>query len=407
MDLNTADSLHSLQSQGLAEPWNFQGRAGYRLKPTHAAQVARLLYWAQESNRKIAASVQGALLMPEPLWLDCSQLKAIRKYPVDDFIIQVEAGIRYGELSQQLASNWQTLPLTYPVDKPIGDILAQDEPSLETGLRGYPRDFVLKTEIATPDGNLTISGADVVKNATGYDLAKLYVGGQHTFGVITAVTFKLLPLPQNHRQYLYTLPSLHEAYTLAEKLLASSLPLSICEIFQQDGAWRLFIEICGEDWTLVECQASLAQLSQHAWQGLTEATVATVKTHLQSWNTNETVLEIALPISRCAIFASTLSQQSTFANTSMQIRPAAGLIYIRASIFPSPALRYLKFEAQQAGGFVQIRQIAKSDVANFADALALFEEMNLPEDPTVRGLLKALKKGYDPNGILFTPSLPI
>lgn len=412
MDLKTQDSIASLQAQGLAEVWHIQGKPGYRLVPKTAEQVAHLLHWTQEQNQKIALTLQNAALLSEPYWLDMSNLHAIRQYPVDDFIIQVETGITYGALRKQLATHWQSLPLWYPDEKSLGDIVAQDEPALETGLRGYPRDMVLKTEIATPDGQVTISGADVVKNVTGYDLAKLYVGGQHSFGVLTSVTLKLSPLPSNHRQWLYTSASSQEACALAERLLSSPLPLNVCEIFQHDPAWRILIEIAGEDWTLVEYQPLLNALSAQfssaqVPEALDEETGRALKHQLQTWASEETLVELALPISKLAAFTQPLTRQPAFSGMRIQLRPAAGLVYISAPLFPSGSLRYLQTEAIQHQGFMQLRQIARTDVANFYEALALYEEFNLPADPSIRCLLKTLKKSYDPSGILFTPTLPL
>jgi FAD/FMN-containing dehydrogenase len=407
MDLKAPDSLRLLHAQSLAEAWTIQGRASHRLTPKTANQVSQLLHWAQEHQQKVALTPQHAGLLPDPYWLDVSNLQGIRQYPVDDFVIEVETGTTVGALRKQLAINWQTLPLSYPDDRTIGEILAQDEPSLETGLRGYPRDMVLKTEIVTPDGQLTISGADVVKNVTGYDLGKLYVGSQHAFGVLTSVTLKLAPLPTMHRQWLYSPSSLQEACSLADRLLASNLPLSVCEIFQQGNQWHLLIEIAGEDWTLVEYRSTLNTISAQSPQPLDEETGHALKSQLQTWPPEETMVEIALPLAHGMAFALGIARQSAFSGMRLQLRPAAGLLYLSAPLFPSAALHYLKAEVAQTQGFIQIRQIARADAANFSEALALYGEFNLPAAPSIRRLLKDLKKGYDPSGILFTPTLPL
>jgi glycolate oxidase FAD binding subunit len=46
------------------------------------------------------------------------------------------------------------------------------------------------------DGTFTRCGGRVVKNVTGYDLAKLYVGSLGSLGVITSAWLRLLPLPE-------------------------------------------------------------------------------------------------------------------------------------------------------------------------------------------------------------------
>lgn len=401
------DDLKTMQAQGLAHAWDFGSKTGHRLIPTTAEQVAQLLAWAGENKRPVAMNALDAGMLNEPLWLDLSELKQIRQYPVDDFIIQVETGLTFGELSRLLAKNWQAFPLSYPAELTLGDILAEDRPSLETGFRGYPRDYVLKAEIATPDGQITITGADVVKNVTGYDLAKLYVGGRHTFGVLTSVTLKLTSLPQNKRYWLYSTDSLYAAFALSDKLLASNLPISMCELFQEGLEWRILIEIAGDDWVLVEYVEVLNQLSAQTPQMLDTETGAALAERLQRWPEESTILEAAFPIANWSELASSLLKQSALSDMRFQIRPAAGLVMISAAFFPYTALPYLQAEVQRHNGFAQVLRIAKTDVATFAEAPAVYEQFNLPEEPAARRLLKTLKKSYDPDGVLFTPRLPL
>lgn len=407
MDLATIDAIKALQAQGLAHAWDFSSKTGYRLIPKTADQTAQLLAWAKEQQQQIAMNALDASMLNEPLWLDVSELKQVRQYPVDDYIIQVETGLTFGELSRQLAKNWQAFPLSYPADTLILDVLAEDRPSLETGFRGYPRDYVLKAEIATPDGQLTITGADVVKNVTGYDLAKLYVGGRHTFGVLTSVTLKLCSLPQNQRYWLYKTDSLYAAFTLSDKLLSSNLPLSLCELFQEGNEWHILIEIAGDDWVLVEYADILNQISSQLPQMLDTETGSGLSERLQRWPEDCTVLEAAFPIANWSELASSLLKQSALGGMRFQIRPAAGLLFISAPFFPYTAFPYLKTEILRYNGFAQILRISKTDVATFAEAPAIYEMFNLPEEPAARGLLKSLKKSYDPDGVLFTPRLPL
>ena len=421
MNTSTHAAIAELVAEQLARPWEFQGESGYRLTPQSAYHVAQILNWAQASLCRVAVDYLDACRMPTPVWLDLSALKHIRQYPAEDFIIEVETGLTFGELKQILSQNRQAFPLSYPAESTIAEILAEDRPALETGLRGAFRDYVLKTEIATPDGNVTISGADVVKNVTGYDLAKLYVGGRHAFGVVTSVTLKLMARPQARRHWWFPVASVQSACVLSEKLLASNLPLSVCEIYQNDSGWQVFTEFCGDDWLMVDIQTALGGTdannpASHFWgdslnsqppQRLEEAEGLALRAELEHWPVEATRLEVALPLSKWAAFAVLVSKQTTLGLIRLQVRPAAGLIYISASMFPSAALRYLQNEALAQDGFAQLSQISPTDAATLSEADAIFAAFNLPSDPSVRRLLNSLKKSYDPQGILHTPSLPL
>jgi glycolate oxidase FAD binding subunit len=61
---------------------------------------------------------------------------------------------------------------------------------------GRPRDIVLGCEVVLADGLRTRCGGRVVKNVTGYDMAKLYVGSLGAIGVITGAWLRLAPKPE-------------------------------------------------------------------------------------------------------------------------------------------------------------------------------------------------------------------
>lgn len=410
MDLKTSEtfqSLQALQQMGLACPWEFEGRSGFRLTPTKASQVAKLLQWAQSQNKPVAMNPADATLLPESLWLDCAALNQVRQHSVADFIIQVECGMTYRELLATVAPHRQIWPLSYPPSLTIGQILAEERPALQTGLRGYPRDYVLKAEVATPDGQVTISGADVVKNVTGYDLAKLHIGGYHQFGVLTSVTLKLAALPETRQQWRFSPGSLNSAFPLVEQVLSSGLALSVCELFQDQGQWRLLLELTGDE-AIVKAQA--ADLS-----GQFTGTPTVLDTRsgeallfdLQTAPTQQTILEAAFPLSQWQGFVAQVSKQPSLGTLRMQVRPAAGLVYLFADRLPSAALRYIQEQTEAHQGFLQIRQIASEDVANALEATRLYADANLPQNAAVRDLLRRLKNSYDPGNILFAPQLPL
>ena len=67
---------------------------------------------------------------------------------------------------------------------------------------GSPRDLVVGMKVVQANGRVTRSGGRVVKNVSGYDMARLHIGGLGTLGVIVEVSFKLTPLPQRQATLL-------------------------------------------------------------------------------------------------------------------------------------------------------------------------------------------------------------
>jgi glycolate oxidase FAD binding subunit len=92
------------------------------------------------------------------------------------------------------ARGWE-LPLDAPGrGSTVGGVLAAAALGPRAQGYGLPRDLVLGLDVVLGDGTLTRCGGRVVKNVTGYDLAKLYTGSLGTLGVIAA-WLRLRPRP--------------------------------------------------------------------------------------------------------------------------------------------------------------------------------------------------------------------
>lgn len=64
-------------------------------------------------------------------------------------------------------------------------------------LYGGVRDLVIGMKVVLADGQRIAAGGKVVKNVAGYDMCKLFTGSLGTLGVITEVTVRLAPLPED------------------------------------------------------------------------------------------------------------------------------------------------------------------------------------------------------------------
>ena len=63
---------------------------------------------------------------------------------------------------------------------------------------GTLRDYVIGISVVNDEGQEVKAGGRVVKNVAGYDLCKLYIGSLGTLGIISQVTLKLKPRPEEH-----------------------------------------------------------------------------------------------------------------------------------------------------------------------------------------------------------------
>jgi glycolate oxidase FAD binding subunit len=146
------------------------------------------------------------------------------------------------DLQRKLGEHNQFLPLEVPIPghATLGGALAT---KLSGPLRcryGTARDLILGVRVAHADGTITKGGAKVVKNATAYDMTKLYVGSHGTLGIILEATFRLYPRLEVERGWALTAGDLVAAQGLADRILRSHLVPGRVEILDEAAA-----EACG------------------------------------------------------------------------------------------------------------------------------------------------------------------
>lgn len=161
---------------------------------------------------------------------DLSALNRIIQHNAADLTLTVQAGITLTTLRQALAQQGQFLALDAPLPHraTVGGTLAAAVDGPLKWHYGSPRDLVIGMQIAQPDGRLTRSGGQVVKNVSGYDMARLHIGALGTLGIITEVAFKLTPIPPQETTLLAYFSSSQECLTAALAIFNSGvMPLAM------------------------------------------------------------------------------------------------------------------------------------------------------------------------------------
>lgn len=127
--------------------------------------------------------------------------------------VTVQGGTPLAALQAALAEHGQFLPLEspFPASATVGGMLAANASGPHRLAYGTARDWLIGVRVVHADGTVTKAGGKVVKNVTGYDMDKLYVGSLGTLGVIVEATFKVAPLPAVRRTVVARLASLEAA----------------------------------------------------------------------------------------------------------------------------------------------------------------------------------------------------
>jgi len=214
----------------------------YVVYPQSAEQVAAVLKCAADHDlavipcRNLTKIGIGNPPRRYDVALSLKEMNRVWYYEPADLVISVEPGIKLSDFQRFVWRHRLWLPLDPPggARASIGGILAANSSGPLRTAYGGPRDMVLGMKIATTEGKIVKTGGRVVKNVTGYDIAKFLIGSYGTLGVIVEASFKLYPLPAERATFVIPLAGLDAACELRRKVQQSHLqPL---RMLLMDGA---------------------------------------------------------------------------------------------------------------------------------------------------------------------------
>jgi glycolate oxidase FAD binding subunit len=167
----------------------------------------------------------GAAPAQADVTLNTTGLNDLLAHEYHDLTCSTQSGIRVAAFADLLAKHGQFVPIDVPQRRKatVGGALASGWLSPRRHLYGRARDFVIGSQVVLADGTIANAGGMVVKNVSGYDMSKLYVGSFGTLGIITQLNFKTLPQPQRRRALIAKLPE-HTRERAASQVAASPVP---------------------------------------------------------------------------------------------------------------------------------------------------------------------------------------
>jgi len=158
----------------------------------------------------------------------------------------LQATVEPGVINQVFRDAVTEKGLFYPPDPAskgscmLGGNLAENAGGPKAVKYGVTKDYVLNLEAALPTGEIIWTGANVLKNATGYDLTALMIGSEGTLGVITKIVFRLIPLPTKDITMLVPFQSAEKACEAVSAVFRAGITPSALEFIERDAI----------DWTL-------------------------------------------------------------------------------------------------------------------------------------------------------------
>ena len=184
----------------------------------------------------------GALPIHGGIGLSMERFNEILQIDEQNLQVIVEPGV----VTQTLQEAVLEKNLFYPPDPSsrgscfIGGNVAENAGGARAVKYGVTKDYVLNLEVVLPNGEIIWTGANTLKNSTGYNLTQLMVGSEGTLGIVTKIVMKLLP--KNSHNILMLVPFFNsgQACEAVAKIFKAGITPSALEFMERDAI----------DWTL-------------------------------------------------------------------------------------------------------------------------------------------------------------
>ena len=213
------------------------------LKPANAEQIAEIVKLCHENFIPVTPRGAGTGLsggaLPVHQGVVISTEKLNKILEIDERNLQ--ATVEPGVINEVFQLAVQEKGLFYPPDPAskgscfLGGNLAESSGGPKAVKYGVTKDYVLNLQVVLPTGELIWTGANVLKNATGYNLTQLMVGSEGTLGIITKIVFRLIPFPTKNLLLRVPFYSAEEACAAVSHIFRIGLVPSGLEFMEREA----------------------------------------------------------------------------------------------------------------------------------------------------------------------------
>lgn len=218
------------------------------LKPNKVEQVSLIMKYCNKHNIPVTPRGAGTGLSGGALPLHggivLSTEKLNRVLEIDERNLQ--ATVEPGVINQIFQDEVAKKGLFYPPDPAsrgscfLGGNIAHCSGGPRAVKYGVTRDYVLNLEVVLPNGEIIWTGANTLKNSTGYSLTHLMIGSEGTLGIVTKIVFKLIPLPQKNVLMLVPFNNAEKACEAVAAVFYKGIVPSAMEFMERDAIdWAL------------------------------------------------------------------------------------------------------------------------------------------------------------------------
>lgn len=162
--------------------------------------------------------------------LDLSQMDRVVALRPTDLTITVAAGVPRSKVNDAAGRHGLMFPVDPGADASIGGMAATNASGTTTVRYGNMRRQVLALEAVLGDGTVVRTGGRAMKSSAGYDIGQLLVGSEGTLAVITELTLRLYPIPEDTVAMRSSFPDVHAAVGAVSDMVAIAPSLTRAEL---------------------------------------------------------------------------------------------------------------------------------------------------------------------------------
>ncbi|HQF27766.1 MAG TPA: FAD-binding protein, partial [Bacteroidia bacterium] len=235
--------LDQLAHYGHDETEDLQFNPAVVVRPADANQVASIMRLANAEHIPVTPRGAGTGLSGGALPVHGGILLSTERFnkiiEIDERNLQ--ATVEPGVINQVFRDAVEAKGLFYPPDPAsrgscfLGGNLAENAGGPRAVKYGTTKDYILNCEVVLPNGEIIWTGANVLKNSTGYNLTQLLIGSEGTLGIVTKIVFRLIPLPTKNLIMLVPFYSPEKACEAVSAVFRAGFTPSAMEFMERDA----------------------------------------------------------------------------------------------------------------------------------------------------------------------------
>jgi D-lactate dehydrogenase (cytochrome) len=165
--------------------------------------------------------------------IDFAHMDRILDVHEDDMDVVVQPSIQWMQLNEELKHTGLFFPVDPGPSAKIGGMVGTNCSGTNAVRYGTMKDWVINLTVVLADGQIIKTRRRPRKTSAGYNLTGMFVGSEGTLGIVTEITLKLTPIPEETRVGVITFPTIRDAASAAMQVIRKSVPVQSMEIMDE------------------------------------------------------------------------------------------------------------------------------------------------------------------------------